>query len=154
MLVCIPNEDVGNEGSNAHSCLPYQHGARIVVATNRHDLSVYDADVLRKWNCSEGCIDVEEGDAVFAIDDETNDFDMLDDSREPLRGFNEGHRTLVRIHGKDTNHLRMNWEIPWIVSTNSIDVFLDHASYLSSHMIPLSRSKAPAWECVLVCIPT
>jgi hypothetical protein len=126
--------------SHARSCLPHQHGARIVVATNRHDLSVYDADVLRKRNCSEGCIDVEEGDAVLAIDDEANDFDMLDDSREPLRGFKEGHRTPARIHGKDANHLRMNWEVPWIVSTNSIDVFLDHASYLSSHTIPLCVS--------------
>ena len=50
-----------------------QHGPWIVVAANRHDLSVYDLNVLSKGYPTKDRVDVEYRDTVLSVDDKTKD---------------------------------------------------------------------------------
>ena len=72
-------------------------------------------------------------DAVRRNDDKTNDVDVLHDSRERFKGSAEGFSTLIGIHGKYTDHIRMKRKFRWVVAPDCVDVFLDNAYDFVSH---------------------
>ena len=58
-------------------------------------------------------------DAVRRNDDKTNDVDVLHDSRERFKGSAEGFSTLIGIHGKYTDHIRMKRKVRWVLRVGS-----------------------------------
>ncbi len=126
-----------------------QHGPWIVVAANRHDLSVYDLNVLSKGYPTKDRVDVEYRDTVLSVDDKTKDVDVLHDSRERFQGSNEGFNALIGIHRKYADHIPMKRKVRWIIAPDCIDVFLDNAYDFVSHDSSMHRhsedlSRKPA----------
>src|SRR5215831_12239726 len=105
-------------------------------------------NVLCEWNGSKNSVDVEDGDTVFAIDDEAKGFDAFHDLRERLQGLNEGLGPAVSVHRKHADDLRMDGKVRRVVSANRVDVLLDHGCDLISHAT--SRSTAQGRRIVKV----
>ena len=51
----------------------------------------------------------------------------------PVKGSAEGFSTLIGIHGKYTDHIRMKRKVRWVVAPDCVDVFLDNAYDFVSH---------------------
>jgi len=91
--------------------------------------------MLSERDQTEDCIDVKDSDAVLAIDDEPNNFDVLHYSRERLQGIYERLGTPISVHRKFGDHFRMKWQIGGVVATHGIDVLVYNPHYLIAHGI-------------------
>lgn len=119
-----------------------EHGARIAVAPDRHDLSVHDVDVLGERNDAECGVDLHQCDAVLAIDNEADDFDALHDAAEVIKSLPERCRASIRARRKLADGIRMKGESGSVVVAHGLDVLPHHLYHLFAHKPPrASRSS-------------
>jgi hypothetical protein len=64
-------------------------------------------NVLGERNEAKDGVDVQDRDAVFAIDDEPNDFDSLHDAGERIEPLLKRHSTSIRARRELANDIRM-----------------------------------------------
>jgi len=100
-------------------------------------------NVLGKRNRTKDRFDVEDRDTVLAIDDKTNDVDVLHDPRERLKGLDKGFSAPIGIHRKYADDIRMKRKVRWVVAPDCVDVFLDNAYDLFPH----DSSAYRIWIC-------
>src|SRR4029078_11735321 len=82
---------------------------------------------------AEDRFDLEERDAVFAVDHQAQHVEALHHSRERLQRVPGRLRTAVRVRRKHPDHVRVQWQCGGIVAANGVDVGLDHLNCLISH---------------------
>ena len=87
-------------------------------------------NVLGELDDAEDGVDVQDGDAVLAVDDETDDFDVLQNAGEVIEPLLKRRGASIGARGELTNGIRMQGKSGGVVVTHRIDVLLDHLYFL------------------------
>ena len=109
-----------------------KHRARVIVTADRHNLSISHVNVLGEGNGAEDRVDVEDGDAVLAIDNKADDVDALHDAGKLVEALPKRRNAAIRVRGELADGIGMKRKCGGVVTPHGIDVFF----YYLNHLFP------------------
>ncbi len=118
---------------SARGLCAVQHRARVTVTADGHDLSIRHVNMLSEGNGSEDCVDVDDGDAVLAIDDKADNVDALHDAGKLVEALLKRRSAAIRVCGELADGIRMKRKCGGIVTAHRINVLLDYLNHLFAH---------------------
>ena len=83
-----------------------QHWARVTVTADRHDLSINHANMLGEGNGAEDRVDIEDGDAVLAIDNKADNVDALHYAGKLVEALFKRGIAAIRMRGELVHGIR------------------------------------------------
>jgi hypothetical protein len=93
-------------------------------------------NVLGERNDAEDGVDVQDGDAVLAVDDEADDLNALHDSGEVIESLLKRRGASIRARREHANGILMKRKSGGVVVAHRIYVLLDHLNHLFAHDVP------------------
>jgi hypothetical protein len=112
-----------------------KHWARVTVTADGHDLSICHVNMLGEGNGAEDCVDVEDGDAVFAIDNKADNVDALHDAGKLIEALLKRRNAAIRVRGELADRIRMKRKSGGVVTPHRINVLFDYLNHLFAHDI-------------------
>jgi hypothetical protein len=129
-------------GSGVHSV---EHWARVAIAADGNDLSVSDVDMLGERNHAEDGVDIHQGDAVLAVDNEPDYVDALHDGGELRESLTKRSGAAIRVRWEHADCIRMKRKGGRVIAPHRIDVRFNYLNHLLAHSVDdcISESRAP-----------
>ena len=84
---------------------------------------------------AEDCVDVEDGDAVFAIDNKADNVDALHDAGKLIEALLKRRSAAIRVRGELADRIRMKRKSGGVVTPHRINVLFDYLNHLIAHGI-------------------
>src|SRR5258708_1017807 len=97
--------------------------------------------MLGEGNGAEDRVDVDDGNAVLAIDDKADDVDALHDAGKLIEALLKRRSAAIRVRGKLADGIRMKRKCGGVVTPHRINVLFDYLNHLFAH--DTSRISSP-----------
>ena len=114
---------------------PTQHRPRITVTSDRHDPSISHLDVLGEGYEPEDGVDINNGDAVLAINNKPDDVNALHDAGKLVEPLMKCRSAAIRVRGELADRIRMKRKRGNVVTPHRIDVLFDYLNNLLAHVV-------------------
>src|ERR1019366_2409555 len=114
---------------------PTQHRPRITVTSDRHDPSISHMDALGEGYGPEDGVDIDNGDAVLAINNEPDDVDALHDAGKLVEPLMKCRSAAIRVRGELADRIRKKRKRGSVVTPHRIDVLFDYLINLLAHAV-------------------
>jgi len=126
-------------GSGVHAV---EHWARVAIAADGEDLSFSDVDMLGERNHAEDRVDVDDGDAVLAVDNEADYIDALHDGGELREPLTKRIGAAIRVRWKDADCIRMQRKGGGVIAPHRVDVRFNYLDHLLAHRVDTVSARA------------
>jgi len=91
--------------------------------------------MLGEGNGAEDRVDIEDGDAVLAIDNKADDVDALHDAGKLVEALLKRRSAAIRVRGELADGIRMKRKCGGVVTPHRINVLFDYLNHLFAHGI-------------------
>ena len=129
-------------GSGVHAV---EHWARVAIAADGEDLSFSDVDMLGERNHAEDRVDVDDGDAVLAVDNEADYIDALHDGGELREPLTKRIGASTRVRWEHADCIGMKRKGGGVIAPHRVDVRFNYLDHLLAHRVDhcISEGRAP-----------
>lgn len=86
--------------------------------------------MLGEGNGAEDGVDIEDGDAVLAVDNEADDMDALHDAGKLVESLPKRHSAAIRVRRELADGIRMKRKCGGVVTPHRINVLFDYLNHL------------------------